>query len=201
MRQDGREAFAFGEAVVHRPSVLVTADAARRRRLNGGGLKTRKAWYGCGLKGRLSNCCGSIRDVPGIVGREKVEGSDHRDVRERAEQTIAMMDNYGVQPDGRMFEIDEMWMTCEQPRPAAWLFHAIGQVRSRAQWCGAPAVHRRVARDFGHAAVRSPHTASPAFSPAPQPPHPRGLYPYSFVNGANQASFSWAMSQSMMSVP
>ena len=49
-------------------------------------------------------------------------------------------------PDGRMFKIDEIRMTCEQPRPAAWLFYAKGQVRNQ----GAED------RDFGHAVGRAP---------------------------------------------
>jgi hypothetical protein len=60
-----------------------------------GGLKDLKRSI-CGLKGRLSNCCGSIRDVPGIVEREKARGNDRSDLRERAEQPFATMDNYGV---------------------------------------------------------------------------------------------------------
>ena len=56
--------------------------------------------------------------------------------------------------------ISMRWMTCEQPRPAAWSFHAKGQVREQ----GA------ADRDFLHAAVPSPQTASTRFSfPVPTP--------------------------------
>ena len=53
-------------------------------------------------------------------------------MREREKINNTGSDNYGVHRTAAWSQIDELWMTCEEPRPAAWSFHAIGQVRNRA---------------------------------------------------------------------